>query len=362
MSATHLMRNELKRFLPWHQARIDCLAQLMLAMISVRTVNLTQLALAFESTVQSESVYQRVKRFFRHHVFETEQVALLVTRWLDLGDRWLLCLDRTNWQLGQKPINLLILSVAYHGVAIPLMWTSLDKKGNSSTAERIALLERFLKHFAVEQIDCLTADREFRGYDWLAYLIKRGIRFRLRIPNNTQTHNRQRNARMPVTRLFAIQVGETMILNRPRQLWGQALYLVATRSAAGEYVIVITAHAPAQALADYRRRWEIECLFSAMKRRGFNLEDTHMIEAERLCRLIAVLTLAMCWCYKVGVWMDARQPIHRKSHQRRAQSVIRLGLDTLRRALLNTALEPARLRALIRFLVAEPRKNSIAYG
>lgn len=53
----------------------DMLILTILALISVRTVNLTPLALAFESTVQSESVYQRVKRFFRHHVFETDQIV-----------------------------------------------------------------------------------------------------------------------------------------------------------------------------------------------------------------------------------------------------------------------------------------------
>lgn len=97
------------------------------------------------------------------------------------------------------------------------MWTGLDKKGNSSTAERKALMERFLARFPRERIECLTADREFRGHQWLAYLIRRDIRFRLRIPNNTRTHNRQRNARLPVTRVFNIQIGETMVLNRPRQ-------------------------------------------------------------------------------------------------------------------------------------------------
>ncbi len=165
-------------------------------------------------------------------------------------------------------------------------------------------MERFLVRFPVERIDCLTADREFRGHQWLSYLIRRDIPFRLRIPNNTRTHNRQRNARLPVTRLFSIGIGETMVLNRPRQLWGHTLYLVATRSCRGEHVIVITTHAPQQALTDYQRRWETECLFAAMKRRGFNLEDTHLIDPERLSRLVAVLTLALCWCYKVGVCAD----------------------------------------------------------
>ncbi len=64
MTATHVLARELKRFLPWHQARLDCLSHLIVALIQVRTVNSTQLALAFNVAVQSESVYKRVKRVF----------------------------------------------------------------------------------------------------------------------------------------------------------------------------------------------------------------------------------------------------------------------------------------------------------
>jgi hypothetical protein len=362
MNPTHVLAQELKRFLPWHQARIDCLSQRLIALIQGRTVNLTPVALAFDVSVQSESVYHRLKRFFRHHVFETDVVAVLVTRWLDLGERWLLCLDRTSWQVGRAPINLLVLSVAYRGVAVPVMWTAVNKHGNSSTDERIALMERFLARFPVERIDCLTADREFRGHRWLAYLIKRGIPFRLRIPNNTQTYNRQRNARLPVTRLFSVQIGETLVLNRPRRLWGHTLYLVGTRACSGEHVIVITTHAPQTALEDYKKRWEIECLFAAMKRRGFNLEDTHLVEPERVSRLVAVLTLALCWCYHVGVWMEQKQPIAVKKHQRPVCSVFRLGLDTLRRLLLNGASNAAQMRRMIALLFEKTTPATNSYG
>lgn len=211
-------------------------------------------------------------------------------------------------------------------------------------------MERFLKYFPVERIDCLTADREFRGHQWLSYLLRRRIPFRLRLPNNTQTHNRQRNTRLPVTRLFPIQVGETMVLNRPRQLWGHTVYLVGTRAHSGEHVIVMTTHAPEKALHDYRKRWQTECLFAAMKRRGFNLEDTHLVEPERLSRLVAVLTLTMCWCYRVGVWADQQKPIALKTHQRPARSVIRLGLDTLRHLLLNAASKTTQLQHMILLL------------
>jgi len=362
MNAPQALSRELAAFLPWHRTRLDCLSRLIVALIQVRTVNLTQLALAFDVAVKRESVYQRLKRFFRHHVFETDLVAVVVTSWLDLGERWMLCLDRTTWQLGREPINLLVLSVVYHGVSVPLLWTALNKQGNSSTAERKALLERFLTHFPVQRIDCLMADREFRGHEWLAYLIRRGIRFRLRIPNNTQTHTRQRNARLPVTRLFNIQIGETMVLNRPRRLWGHTLYLVGTRAPSGEHVIVITTHAPTTALADYKKRWETECLFAAMKRRGFNLEDTHITDPERLSRLVAVLTLALCWCYKVGVWLDQKKPIATKKHQRRVCSVVRLGLDTLRRILLNAASRITQLQQMIRLLCDKTQTVITSYG
>ena len=362
MNTTHVLAQELKHFLPWHQARLDCLSRLIVALIQVRTVNLTQLALAFDVAVKSESVYQRLKRFFRQHVFETDFIADVVTAWLDLGEQWVLCLDRTNWQLGREPINLLVLSVVYHGVSVPLMWTALDKKGNSSTAERKALMERFLARFPVERIACLTADREFRGHQWLSYLIRRDIPFRLRIPNNTRTHNRQRNARLPVTRLFNIRIGETMVLNRPRRLWGHTLYVVGTRACSGEHVIVITTHAPETALEDYKKRWETECLFAVMKRRGFNLEDTHLTDPERVSRLVAVLTLALCWCYKVGVWLDRKKPIALKKHQRRVCSVVRLGLDTLRHLLLNAASKTTQLQRMIRLLFNKTTLKANSYG
>ncbi|HAT8797519.1 TPA: IS4 family transposase, partial [Legionella pneumophila] len=32
--------------------------------------------------------------------------------------------DRTNWRWGKKDINILMLSVVYKGIAIPLFWTS----------------------------------------------------------------------------------------------------------------------------------------------------------------------------------------------------------------------------------------------
>jgi len=54
-----------------------------------------------------------------------------------------------------------------------------------------------------------------------------------------------------------------------------------------------------EALRLYRLRWNIERLFSHPKKRGFDLEATHMREARKLEKLFALVTLAFLFSF---VW------------------------------------------------------------
>jgi len=42
-------------------------------------------------------------------------------------------------------------------------------------------------------------------------------------------------------------------------------------------------------------------MFRAMKKSGFNLEDTHLTDLERISKLIALVTVAFVWGYRVGL-------------------------------------------------------------
>jgi hypothetical protein len=66
----------------------------------------------------------------------------------------------------QDAINFLVISVVVCGLSVPVVWTQLGKKGNSKTAERLDLLEWFLKIVAASQITVFLADREFIGGAW----------------------------------------------------------------------------------------------------------------------------------------------------------------------------------------------------
>ena len=77
-----------------------------------------------------------------------------------------------------------MLAVVYKGVAIPVYWLLLNKRGNSATRERIALMKRFIHQFGKTHLIALLADREFIGSDWFAWLKHEGIDFHVRIKKN----------------------------------------------------------------------------------------------------------------------------------------------------------------------------------
>jgi len=79
-----------------------------------------------------------------------------------------------------------MLGVAYKNVAFPLCFRMLDKRGNSNTGERIALIRDFIAWFGRDRIDCLLADREFVGEEWLGFLNRENIRYPVRISQQFQ--------------------------------------------------------------------------------------------------------------------------------------------------------------------------------
>lgn len=340
----------LNQELDWHRARITFLAQFWVAVIRVRTVNVTEIATAFCGGAKPESSYRRIQRFFQAFEIAPSLIPALVVRLLPLEATWTLCLDRTNWQLGTVHLNVLVLAVAYKGIAIPLFWALLDKRGNSNTKERIRLMRRFLRQFGSQRIHCLTADRECIGSLWLRFLRKHQIPFRLRIRHNTQIPLRRGGGFHDASRFFRnTPVGVMRLLRGPRRVWGTPVFVVGIRLAQDDLILITDAH-PATAIADYRRRRDIETLVGCLKTHGFHLEDTHVTAHDRLSKLLALLTIACCWCLRLGTWRHEQRAIPLTSHQRRALSLCRYGLDLLRHIVLNLAANTHEFTTVVKFL------------
>jgi hypothetical protein len=295
----------------------------------------------FPTQAAIASNYRRLQRFFAQVILDRSQLARVMVRIAGLGPGpWLLALDRTCWTFGRHDVNVLMLAIIRNGIAIPVMWDVLDRAGNSTTAQRSALLSRFCAVFGETAIAGLIADREFIGTAWMTSLAERDIPFILRIKDTF--HVRLSDGRHCQVRSLFRKVGvggrryihEDCRLGSRDSSLGPPLKLAATRLVSGDLLVVATNTDPKVALAHYRRRWEIETLFAATKTRGFNLEDTHIIHPDRIGKLLAVLAVAFALAHATGEWQAKHRPIIIKTHNRRAQSIFRVGFDLLRKILL----------------------------
>jgi hypothetical protein len=335
MNQINLIRKTLQPHLSWHGARITFLALFLVALVRVRTVNFSELAKGFMGTAKTESNEKRLHRFFSQFDLNYDEVARLVAGLMQIPQPWVLSVDRTNWQFGSCVFNILMLGVVHEGVAFPMVWTMLDKKGNSNYKERIALLEEFRAIFPDVEVEYITADREFIGADWFDYLLNQTLMpFRIRIRHSDCLFDGKHtfNAKVVFSHL---KFGEQQVLKCRRRVWGHWVYLSALRLEDNDLLVVVTRHKPQSAIADYAKRWGIETLFGCLKTRGFCLESTHLQDAERLGRMVALLTIALCWAFRTGEWLSQRKPIKIKNHGRKAKSIFRVGLDHLRRIFLN---------------------------
>ena len=321
----------LTQYFKWNKARISCLAQILQALICVRTVNLVQISSSFKSKAAEDSSYRRIRRFFSNYSFDTTSIVPFVLGLFSLKTNLILILDRTNWKWGKKDINILMLSLAFMGIGIPIFWIVLNTRGNSSTADRISLLKQVLRKIGYKRIQAFVADREFIGEEWFRFLIKEKIPFIIRIKKNVLAGGIQAYLRVPVINLWKNRGGSKSIINHPILLWGHLLYTSIYQSKkAKEPMIVVSNIEYEDAIEIYKKRWEIETLFGCLKTRGFRMEDTHITDPKRIEKLLFVLAIAFCWSYKAGIIKNKDSPISIKSHGRKSKSLFRIGLDYIR--------------------------------
>lgn len=339
-----ILEEKIKKQTGWNRARIFVIVGLVVSIIRLGRVNLKKIATILNPKEDKVANYRRLSRFFQHFRFEKSMMARLMSSFLPEG-KWVLTMDRTNWKFGKTHINILMLSVAYKGMAIPIVWYLLKKKskqGNSGYKDRIRIIKKFIDVFGVKKIEVLVADREFVGEVWFKWLKKRKIPFAIRIMNNKRVKVGRGNVR--IDSLFRhLKLGEQVFYRTKKTVYGYKRLSIIAVKMHDEYLIIATNIKQELALGYYKQRWEIEMLFSAFKKRGFNLEETHLSANEKIDSLIAVLSLAFAWSHSIGEWLNEKKPIKALKHGRMAKSIFLYGLEYLSEILLNYQLRGRQL-------------------
>ena len=338
--------NELSSILNTHfkgkvnLARVKLIGYFIIALCKVQTVTLEKLANAFDTSSNMSSSLRRIQRFIASYNLDSDLIARLIFSLLPSQDNLQLTIDRTNWESCNKNVNIFMLGVVYKGVAFPLLFTMLDKKGNSNSQERIDLVNRFIYLFGKDRIESLVADREFVGAKWIEFLNDNSIKYHIRIRNNFKIFIPHKNEEVKASWLFNnLNVNQFRYYRKIISIGGQLCYLSGCRllnkDNKPDFLIIVSFNNPQKAQYDYRQRWQIEMCFKAMKSSGFDIEKTHIQDFKRIEKLVLLVMIAFVWCYKIGIYWHEIKPITVKKHGRMAKSIFKYGLTLLSNVLLN---------------------------
>lgn len=308
----------------WHEARVSILGNFISSLIRSRSVNLQKVAENIEGKAKTESNYRRIQRLFQKQEVDYKVTAKLLSKILPNDEKWVLTMDRTNWKLGKSNVNLLVLGVAYKGMAIPLLWNFLTieeeideettiergKRGNSNTEERKKLLKEFIEIFGVENIKALTADREFIEEEWFKWLKEENIPFVIRIKSNTLIDEDYFGSK-DIKTLFSHTQKDEFYAFGNTQMFGTELYLggIETTKSKESLILVSSHKMDDETVSIYQKRWEIETMFGALKSKGFNFEESKLTEGYKIEKLMAFLSIAFIWSILAGDYRELEKPI-----------------------------------------------------
>ena len=186
------------------------------------------------------------------------------------------------------------------------------------------------------------ADREFIGDDWFKELIHKQIPFYIRIRGNMWLNIPGKRPTKAFWLFNSLPLNTASHYHKIVCIDGQWVYLsgmkVCNREGKIEFVIIASFRPDPLALAKYKDRWQTETMFKAFKSGGFNFEDTHLTDPERLAKLIALVCVAFIWVYLIGISRNnSVNSIKIKKHGRKAYSLFKFGLMFIAHALLNPA-------------------------
>lgn len=347
--------DKIKAFFPKHRI---CLVKVLLLLLATimesRTVNLNKCkSKVGKATGKKDgklpTIYTRFIRFFKMRSVDTFciGITLLIMSLLELEGAAHLVIDRTNWEIGEKKVNVLCLGLLLpNKVFIPVIWEILNKKGNSSEKERKALLKRFQEAWPGSTAHplMLLGDREFVGAGWFSWMVSNSLSFVIRLrwqdyfglsaaACGTTVFKLEQKIRRKVLANGFFQCALT--------IEGHIFYMTVFPNTAkrrakakpnpgDDFVVLLSPFKNVKEISqNYRKRWGIEVFFRHVKQNGFNLEDLNLKNQQKVQLMFGVVAIAYCICIRQGLKEAVINPQKTKKHGSKAVSQFRNGYDNL---------------------------------
>lgn len=133
-----------RHFPEYCKNQVELLSLVVFALIQAKDVRHAALAERCSGDAQTASVIRKIERFLDKHLICSADVARFVLHLLPDPKQRPFIMDRTNWKLGGKGPNMLVLAIIWRGAAVPLLFEFLDHSGKSNTPTRLLKVEDVL--------------------------------------------------------------------------------------------------------------------------------------------------------------------------------------------------------------------------
>ncbi len=321
-----------------HRERhLNTLVALICGLVGGQRAQLSTIAdHAPSGAANQESVLARFRRWLKHDAQTLDGWVLPVAKALleTLAQQpILLVLDGSG--VGRGCLALMV-SVVYHGRALPLAWVVVQgQKGHFPQATHCALLAQ-IQHLLPSTAEVtVLGDGEFDGTELQAMLRRLHWQYVCRTAPSITITVYGRHLHIGA---LAPARGELLAV-RPAWMtaeqYGPVSILAIWEAAYAQPIYLVTNMADLDAaLAAYRKRAHIETFFSDQKSRGFHIHKSHLSDPQRLARLLIAACLAYLWLVYLGVCALRDGWLKRLHRQDRCDlSLFRLGLRLLARCL-----------------------------
>src|SRR5258707_2104562 len=234
--------------------------------------------------------------------------------------------------------QLLMVSLAYQGRALPLIWTWLAyPKGHSLTATQVGLLSILRTWLPRQAQVALVGDTEF-GRCWLLEELEYwGWQYALRQSRQNRVWRRQDSGLLSLDQIElrgqGVQWFPHTLLTEENSLPTHLLGYWADGQDT-PWWLATNLQTPAEVLALYPYRMWTEEMFGDMKGNGFDLEATHLRHTHKLNRLTFAVSLLYVRLVALGVELTKLGRAREVDRpDRRDLSFFRRGFDFLKRCL-----------------------------
>ena len=265
----------------------------------IKNVKIEKIAESLPLPILFNSRRKKLQRFLSLPIFEIKEL------WFPIIREWIfqtfskktiiyLAIDRTNW----NNKNLLIISVIYKKRAIPVYFKRLSKLGSSNFSEQKEVISNIIELF-IEYKVVILGDREFCSVKLGEWLDSQGLQFCLRLKENQKVElendmwlQLKECGLKPGISLFM----ENVRVTKTHKVEGFSIACKWKRSyresvvSEGWFILTNMSNVE-EAVAAYKKRFDIEEMFRDYKSGGYNLEGTN-VEGQRFIALVIVISFA----------------------------------------------------------------------